>query len=645
MDANYLQKEVGAALAQALSEVVVKNPEDAIDFIGNYLIKFATDNEELQKAPTKQTNTATIQATAQATTDQQTTIKQSAAAALAQQLQDDEALFTELMEAQARFESPEDGNVKPALGPELRLKTLAVVQKVIDYIKSRTGADACYMGELRAMPDDGPKYLSYSTVGAESQFLVQQNISLGEPEPDEDDAPKPETGAVTWTLFDPIHDEPLPEPEMPEDADPETWVAPVVPPPLPPKVHVQNVLREERMKFYKFPKMGAYLAARLKYNNSIHSGALNEEHLTADPYPEPVEGEEGEEAASEEEGAAAAAEGEEGEAAAEAPVVKKELKIWEANTVEVKGLLAVDTMGSGRPFTPQEELFVQKAAASLSTFLEQMTKHQYQAEVALQRARLASNAAIAEGAEGRVEADAAALETEMTQLQSGGAEEGAAAAAEEGEAAAAEEAAPAAAAEEGSEEAAAEEEAAPAVVEMSEEDKAKHATRIKCTQATTFVASVRTDLVNVLSQLCAPAQGVVDVISSCIELMGIDTSKFTDSTTNQMPWSVLSAGTDVAVVMENLQQMNGDSIKGEACAVWRERLGALDAGDYSGAVSALLGAALALLDHCDACEVLRAAEEAARLAAEEEAAAAKLAAEEEAAAAAAAAAEEEEGGE
>ena len=65
-------------------------------------------------------------------------------------------------------------------------------------------------------------------------------------------------------MFDPVHDEPPPEPEMPEDADPETWVAPVVPTPLPPKVHVQNVLREERMKFYKFPRKGAYLAARIK---------------------------------------------------------------------------------------------------------------------------------------------------------------------------------------------------------------------------------------------------------------------------------------------------------------------------------------------------------------------------------------------
>jgi len=39
-------------------------------------------------------------------------------------------------------------------------------------------------------------------------------------------------------LFDPVHDEPPPESEIPEDPDPETQVAPVVPLPLATKIHV-----------------------------------------------------------------------------------------------------------------------------------------------------------------------------------------------------------------------------------------------------------------------------------------------------------------------------------------------------------------------------------------------------------------------
>ena len=380
MDADYLKAHVGPALAKALSEVVVKNPEDAIDFIGNFLIKFADDSSQLSAEPQKVAEATKITTATKAVEDEKVAAKQAAAEALAAQLKDDEALFTELAEAQARFDGPEDGVLKPSLGPELRAKTMAVVQKVIDYVKSRTGANACYMGELRSMPEDGPKFLAYTSVGAESKYLMSNGVSITEPEPDEEE-PKPETGAVTWTLFDPVHDEPLPEPEMPEDADPETWVAPVVPTPLPPKVHIQNVLREERIKFHRFPRMGAYLAARVKYNNSIHASALNEEHLTADPYPEPVEAEEeeGENATAAEDGEAAAedtpaaadgVDGEEGADAAVAEVPKKELKIWESNTAEIKGVLCVDTMGSGRPFTVEEETFVQKAAEAVGIFLE-----------------------------------------------------------------------------------------------------------------------------------------------------------------------------------------------------------------------------------------------------------------------------------
>ena len=625
MDADYLKAHVGTALAKALSEVVVKNPEDAIDFIGNFLIKYANDNEELSSEPLKITETSTIKAATQAVADQAVATQNTAAEALAAQLKDDEALFAELAEAQARFESPEDGVVKPNLGSELRAKTMAVVQKVIDYVKSRTGADACYMGELRSMPEDGPKFLAYTSVGAESKFLMSQGVAITEPEPDEEE-PKPETGAVTWTLFDPVHDEPPPEPEMPEDADPETWVAPVVPPPLPPKVHVQNVLREERMKFHRFPRMGAYLAARIKYNNSIHEAALNEEHLTADPYPEPIEGEEvDEEAAAEAEAAAAeeAATAAEGEVAADGEeavveVPKKELKVWEANTSEIKGVLSVDTMGTGRPFTAEEELFVQKAAEAVGIFLEKMTKHQYQAEVSLQRARLTSNAAVAEGAEARAEETAATFESEMAKAM--GVAPAAEAGAEE-EAPAAEEEAPAA-----EEEAAEGETEAPAAVEMSEEEKATHETRIKMNQATGFAASQSENLANVLLQLCSPPAGVVDALSASFEMLGTDMSKCIDGTTKQVAWSKLSSTVVVADSLAALQALVGTSFNAEDSAKWRERLGAVDAGDYSAAVTSLVTSATTVLDHCDACEVIRAAEEAARIAAEEEAAAAAAAA-------------------
>jgi len=51
-------------------------------------------------------------------------------------------------------------------------KTFTDEQKVIDYIKCRTGADVMLYGRNRFMPEDGPKFVSSSTGSKESNFLV-----------------------------------------------------------------------------------------------------------------------------------------------------------------------------------------------------------------------------------------------------------------------------------------------------------------------------------------------------------------------------------------------------------------------------------------------------------------------------------------
>jgi hypothetical protein len=125
------------------------------------------------------------------------------------------------------------------------------------------------------------------------------------------------------------------------------------------------------------------------------------------------------------------------------------MSLSDANSIEVKGVLALDSMGTGRPFTAEEEIFVQRAAAAaVSTLLERMEKHQHQAEVVLQRARIASNSLIAKGAEARSEEHATTVESEMAALHSGNDSAPA-----EGEAPAEE-----------------------AAIDMSNEEKAKHST-------------------------------------------------------------------------------------------------------------------------------------------------------------------------
>ena len=83
----------------------------------------------------------------------------------------------------------------------------------------------------------------------------------------------------------------------------------------------------------------------------------------------------------------------------------------------------------------------------------------------------------------------------------------------------------------------------------------------------------------------------------------------------------IKSGTNVENALNYFKELNSDSFVGKVIVTWSERLMGLDAGDYSAAVSALLSSALAMLDHFDACEVIRAAEEAKRVAAKENGAA------------------------
>jgi hypothetical protein len=133
-------------------------------------------------------------------------------------------------------------------------------------------------------------------------------------------------------------------------------------------------------------------------------------------------------------------------------------------------------------------------------------------------------------------------------------------------------------------------------------------TRIEFNQATIFDTSLRNDLANVLS----PKSGLVDVIATCVEFVGNDITSLKET---------IKSGTNVENVLNYFKELNSDSFVGKVIVTWSERLMGLNAGDYSAAVSALLSSALAMLDHFDACEVIRAAEEAKRVAAKENGAA------------------------
>lgn len=49
MDAEYLQKNVGTALADGLAAVACSNPEDPVDFLGRFLLKVVENHQLMEK--------------------------------------------------------------------------------------------------------------------------------------------------------------------------------------------------------------------------------------------------------------------------------------------------------------------------------------------------------------------------------------------------------------------------------------------------------------------------------------------------------------------------------------------------------------------------------------------------------------------
>ncbi|GLE04403.1 hypothetical protein PINS_up013345 [Pythium insidiosum] len=106
-----------------------------------------------------------------------------------------------------------------------------------------------------------------------------------------------------------------------------------LPPAVPRYLHVENVLREPRMKFFHVPKLGAYLTRGLKYKSFLHADVFNE-------------------------------------ASPEEPHIKDDAWL----------VVAADTMGQARAFTSHEIESFQRSSAQLVQRLEELERDLYRAD-------------------------------------------------------------------------------------------------------------------------------------------------------------------------------------------------------------------------------------------------------------------------
>ena len=385
----YLQENVGEALKMALAAMVVDQPDDAVEFIGTYLVNHATKHEREEARAKK-------------------------FAALAESIAVSDAAAAEVAAAaEARRTASDPTEAEAALDKELEETddVEGLYPRLMDAVRRQTGCTAAYVG-LKGEKEGVPLI---GFCGASEGCDMAGNVLKGGVSEDE-----PAEG-VTFDLFqqrEEYEEElaaataaveeatgPATEAEAPvaeaqaavdgaqasvdekkalegDDADPEglaeaekalegaqatlaeaqktldeaqktlteAEAAKDAVLQYPSRAFVANVVREDRIKFFGIPRCGSYCAAAVKYDSALHAEGIGE------PVPEEP-AEEAPEAP--EEGA------EEGAEPAEEPAPPARAPKNQPVIVPVERVLCVHAMGQAKDLAEDKQLLVEAWAKKL----------------------------------------------------------------------------------------------------------------------------------------------------------------------------------------------------------------------------------------------------------------------------------------
>lgn len=261
MDADYLKRTVGEALAEGMSQLVLAQPEDNVNFLADFLINYAD----------------AVDAQAQLEKDEVR----------------EDAELQALQKGELSVIKNEDDSNKSAedlLKTKLKETTdvFTLLPSVADFIMQKTGASSVTVGqrekgEETPVDDDTPSnngdFIKYIYASAGSEKQLNQVLLEGE--------------GISWTCWDlpqPSENDEDDTPNEEADENPENdTVADVNEPLKPVPVHCGEVCREPNVKFFRgFPQLGAYLCIGFEYDSCRSKEALGATADTEDqekPFP------------------------------------------------------------------------------------------------------------------------------------------------------------------------------------------------------------------------------------------------------------------------------------------------------------------------------------------------------------------------
>ncbi|RLN59017.1 hypothetical protein BBJ28_00006805 [Nothophytophthora sp. Chile5] len=254
LDRTYLRATVGAPLTEALAQLAVLQPDDPVDFLGNFLLKHVANAQVQQQRQERQE---------------------------AHQQQGDSSLESSLQNraSLAVFGSPEDlsQQQKPESAQDLlveerlvqsqlhnELSVGWVFQRFLEWLCSALDAEEAYIGRKCV----NPQGTNVVHIIASSKYPYSTAVDKFVTEPAEEDDGRGR--GVTFDVFKEV---------VPVSADGTPTVdaegnpLPATPPKF---LHMENVLREPRVKFFGVPKLGALLTRAGQYKSYLHADVVNE---------------------------------------------------------------------------------------------------------------------------------------------------------------------------------------------------------------------------------------------------------------------------------------------------------------------------------------------------------------------------------
>jgi len=389
----YLQESVGEPLKMALAAMIVDQPDDAVDFIGAYLVNHAEKHSrEAQRAKQfavlaerrAESDAAEAEAVALAEAKAQAAGPSAEEAALEVQLNetdDVEALYPALLDAIRRQTGTtaayvgtkgENSEGLPVIGFTHTSAGCSMVDQVLkgavseeepaegvtfDLFQQREAyeeelaAAGAAVEEAQAPVAEAEAPVAEAQAALdEAQTALDEKTALPEEEADAEGLAAAEKAfaAAEATLKEAQGALDAAQTALDEATAAQAGVLQ-----YPARAFVANVVREERVKFFGIPQCGSYCGVTVRYDSALHAEGIGEPvpEPEAVDEPEPVEAPEGEEGETTEPAAA--------EPPARAP--KNQPVI-----VPVERVLCVHAMGQSRDLAEDMQQLVEAWAAKLA---------------------------------------------------------------------------------------------------------------------------------------------------------------------------------------------------------------------------------------------------------------------------------------